>query len=41
MHLDVSFHSFEAIIPEHFNSLSKALSPDLIEKHLKGSGIVL
>ena len=35
MPLDYDFHSLEAFTPEHFNSLSEVLSPDLIEKCLK------
>lgn len=40
MPLDYDFHSLEAFTPEHFNSLSEVLSPDLIDKCLKESGIV-
>lgn len=37
---DYDFHSLAAFKPEHFNSLSEVLSPDLIDKCLKESGIV-
>jgi len=40
MPLDYDFHSMEAFTPEHFNALSEVLSPDLIDKCLKESGIV-
>jgi len=40
MPLDYDFHSLEAFTPEHFNSLSEVLSPDLIDQCLKESGIV-
>ena len=40
MPLDYDFHSLAAFTPEHFNALSEVLSPDLIDKCLKGSGIV-
>jgi IS4 transposase len=40
MPLDYDFHSLAAFTPEHFNALSEVLSPDLIDKCLKESGIV-
>ena len=40
MPLDYDFHSLTAFTPEHFNALSEVLSPDLIDKCLKESGIV-
>ncbi len=40
MPLDYDFNSLATFTPEHFNSLSEVLSPDLIDKRLKESGIV-
>lgn len=40
MPLDYDFHSLAAFTPEHFNALSEVLSPELIDKCLKESGIV-
>lgn len=40
MPLDFYFHAQAAFTQEHFNSLSEVLSPGLIDKCLKESGIV-